>query len=62
MIANRVAMGPGLAAPRFLWVPFEDALMYPLNNAALAAKNSDYKTFYADEDRSAEAIFEGMRA
>lgn len=51
MFANRVAMGHGLAAPRFLWVPFEDALMYPLNNSSLAAKNSDYKTFYADEER-----------
>ena len=51
MLANRVAMGPGLAAPRFLWVPFEDALMYPLNNAGLAAKNSDRKTFFADEER-----------
>ncbi|MBZ5611319.1 MAG: amidohydrolase family protein [Acidobacteriia bacterium] len=51
MLANRVAMGPGLAAPRFLWVPFEDALMYPLSNATLAARNSDRKAFYADEER-----------
>jgi uncharacterized protein len=51
MLANRVSMGPGLAAPRFLWVPFEDALMYPLNNAGLAAKNSDRKSFFEDEDR-----------
>jgi predicted TIM-barrel fold metal-dependent hydrolase len=50
-LANRVAMGPGLAPPRFLWVPFEDALMYPLNNSSLAAKNSDRKAFFADEDR-----------
>jgi predicted TIM-barrel fold metal-dependent hydrolase len=51
MLANRVAMGPGLAPPRFLWVPFEDALMYPLNNNGLAARNSDRKAFFADEDR-----------
>ena len=51
MLANRVAMGRGLAPPRFLWVPFEDALMYPLNNRSLAAKNSDRKAFFADEDR-----------
>jgi hypothetical protein len=30
MLANRVALGPGLPSPRFLWVPFADALMYPL--------------------------------
>jgi predicted TIM-barrel fold metal-dependent hydrolase len=51
MFANRVAMGTGLAPPRFLWVPFEDALMYPLNNATLAAVNSDRKSFFADEER-----------
>ncbi len=51
MLANRVAMGPGLAPPRFLWVPFEDALMYPLDNTALASKNSDRKAFFDDEDR-----------
>src|SRR6185437_14572527 len=27
MIANRVAMGPGMQPPRFLWVPYADALM-----------------------------------
>jgi predicted TIM-barrel fold metal-dependent hydrolase len=51
MLANRVSMGPGLKAPRFLWVPFEDALMYPLDNKNLAAKNSDRKSFFEDEDR-----------
>jgi predicted TIM-barrel fold metal-dependent hydrolase len=51
MLANRIAMGRGLAAPRFLWVPFEDALMYPLNNSSLASRNPDYQAFYADEER-----------
>lgn len=32
MLANRVAMGPGLAPPRFRWVAFIDALMYPLDS------------------------------
>src|SRR5580658_10262684 len=53
MLANRVSMGPGLAPPRFLWVPFEDALMYPLDNRALAI-NSDRKAFFDDEDRLLE--------
>ena len=51
MLANRIALGPGLAPPRFLWVPFEDALMYPLNNASLASKNSDRKAFFSDEEQ-----------
>jgi uncharacterized protein len=51
MLANRIAMGPGLSPPRFLWVPFEDAFMYPLNNASLASKNSDRKAFFGDEEQ-----------
>ncbi len=50
MLANRVAVGPGLPAPRFLWVPFADALMYPLPTAGIA-HNPDQKAFFADEDR-----------
>jgi predicted TIM-barrel fold metal-dependent hydrolase len=33
-----------------LWVPFEDALLFPLDNRALAI-NSDRKAFFEDEDR-----------
>jgi hypothetical protein len=51
MLANRVAMGRGIAPPRFLWVPFVDALLFPLDNSNLAARNSDRKTFFADEER-----------
>jgi len=51
MLANRISVGPGLAPPRFLWVPFEDALMYPLNNSSLAARNPNVKAFFADEER-----------
>jgi len=49
MLANRVALGPGLPSPRFLWVPFADALMYPLPTDALI-HNSDQKSFFALED------------
>ena len=48
MLANRVAMGPGLPSPRFLWVAFADALMYPLPTDSLA-ENSDQKAFFALE-------------
>jgi uncharacterized protein len=48
MLANRVAMGRGLSRPRFLWVPFDDALMAPLDNAAMA-DNPDRKFFYGRE-------------
>lgn len=48
MFANRVAMGRGLEAPRFLWVPFDDALMSPLNPEAVA-DNPDKKAFYGQD-------------
>ncbi len=50
MFANRVEMGRGIQPPRFLWVPYADALMFPLNNSRLAAKNSDRKAFFFDEE------------
>jgi predicted TIM-barrel fold metal-dependent hydrolase len=50
MFANRVTLGPGLPASRFLWVPFDDALMYPLSNAALV-HNPDQQAFFDDEER-----------
>jgi predicted TIM-barrel fold metal-dependent hydrolase len=48
MLANRVAMGRGLKAPRFLWVPFDDALMSPLNPESLS-DTPDKKVFYQQE-------------
>jgi hypothetical protein len=51
MLANRVAMGRGLAPPRFRWVPFVDALMYPLNNQSLGQADPDRKAFFAAEEK-----------
>src|SRR6266478_9159354 len=48
MLSNRVAMGRGLNPRRFLWVPFDDALMVPLDNSAVA-DNPDRKFFYKRE-------------
>jgi uncharacterized protein len=50
MLANRVSMGRGIEAPRFRWVPYADALLFPLDNSHLAARNSDRQAFFADED------------
>src|SRR3569832_874425 len=46
MLANRVEIGPSLTAPRFRWVPFADALMYPLDTAKIAAATPDRKQFF----------------
>jgi predicted TIM-barrel fold metal-dependent hydrolase len=48
--ANRVAMGRGLQPPRFRWVPFDDALMFPLNNSSLAEETPDRKFFFSREE------------
>ena len=49
MLANRVAMGRGLNPPRFLWVPFDDALLFPLKNQAME-DTPDRQAFYQREE------------
>src|SRR5919202_5134106 len=44
MLANRIALGPGLAPPRFRWVSFADALMLPLDTRAEAARTPDTRS------------------
>ena len=51
MLANRVAMGPGLAAPRFRWVSYVDALMLPLSTKAEAATSPDRAKLYPLEEK-----------
>lgn len=45
--ANRVAMGRGLQAPRFRWVPFDDPLLFP--GKGLAPSSPDREYFYPRE-------------
>ena len=49
-LANRVALGPGLQPPRFRWVPFDDILLFPLNNSSLKAQSPDRKIFFGREE------------
>jgi hypothetical protein len=51
MIANRVALGRGLTAPRFRWVAFDDALLFPLDNGVAKRRNSEYASMYAGEEK-----------
>ncbi|MGA8937968.1 MAG: amidohydrolase [Acidobacteriaceae bacterium] len=50
MAANRVAMGLGVQPPRFLWVPYDDALLFPLDNTA-AANTPDRRLFFPLEEK-----------
>ena len=49
MLANRIALGPGLAAPRFRWVPFDDALLFPLDTRNEASRTPDTRLLYPRE-------------
>ena len=51
MLANRVEMGASIEPPRFRWVGYVDALLFPLNNSALAARNTDRAAFFTLEDK-----------
>jgi uncharacterized protein len=51
MLANRVSMGSSIQPPRFRWVSYVDALIFPLDNSTLALQNPDRKAFFALEDQ-----------
>ena len=51
LLTNRVAMGPGLAPPRFRWVSYVDALMLPLSTKSEAATSPDREKLFPLEDR-----------
>jgi len=49
MLANRITPGPGLLPPRFLWVPFDDALLFPFDTRLEAARTPDTRSLYPKE-------------
>jgi hypothetical protein len=51
LLANRVAMGPGLAPPRVRWVSFVDALMLPLSNASESTATPDREKLFPLVDK-----------
>ncbi|HEY2026001.1 MAG TPA: hypothetical protein VGG78_03270 [Gemmatimonadaceae bacterium] len=51
MLANRVAMGPGLERSRFRWVTFVDALMLPLDTRGEATRTPDTRVLYPKETK-----------
>jgi hypothetical protein len=64
MLANRITMGPELKGPRFRWVPFADALIFPLDNSRAKAMNRQYAAFYPPEEKLLRRYMEesGVRA
>jgi hypothetical protein len=56
-LANRVSMGNGVQPPRFLWVPYDDALLFPLDNSAIA-DNPDRAQFFPLEEKVLHAYLQ----
>jgi hypothetical protein len=54
LLANRVAMGRGLMAPRFRWVAFVDSLAMPFRHAALAEETPDRGVYFGDVEKLAQ--------
>ncbi len=46
VLANRTELAPEMKAPRVLWVPYEDALLVPLNNSGEKSVNPDRKALF----------------
>src|SRR6185437_12770793 len=63
MLANRVSMGTGVAPPAFRWVPYADALLFPLDNSGLAKATPDRAQFFSLEDKLRASYLEaaGMK-
>jgi predicted TIM-barrel fold metal-dependent hydrolase len=50
LLANRIAMGPGLTADRFRWVSYADPLMLPLSSKRVASTTPDRAKLFPLED------------
>ena len=50
VFANRTALAPEMKAPQIRWVPYEDALLFPLDNSAAKAVNPDRRALFGDAE------------
>ena len=51
MLGNRITMGPGLSSPRFRWVSYMDAFLFPLSTKAEAATTPDREKLFPLADQ-----------
>jgi uncharacterized protein len=64
VLANRTALVPEMKAPLVRWVPYEDAMLFPLDNSALKKLNPDRAVLFpmADELRARYFQLAGVTA
>jgi len=51
VLANRVSMAPQLDAKHFKWVPYDDALLFPLDNGELKKGSPDRRVLFDAEEK-----------
>jgi predicted TIM-barrel fold metal-dependent hydrolase len=61
MMANRIAMGPGLSPARFKWIAFADPLMLPLDTHGEAARTPDTRPLYPREAKLLQRYMRDLR-
>jgi uncharacterized protein len=59
VFANRIALTPEMRSPQIRWVPYEDALLFPLDNSAAKAVNPDRRVFFGDAEGLLNAYLRG---
>ena len=50
VFANRTALASEMKPPQIHWVPYEDALLFPLDNSAAKAVNLDRRVLFGDAE------------
>lgn len=50
VMANRLTMPAQLTGPRFVWVPYDDALLFPLDNTVEKTQTPDRRIFLEREE------------
>jgi hypothetical protein len=51
VLANRISVAPQLDTRRFRWVPYDDALLFPLDNSGPKAESPDRKPAFEAEEQ-----------
>ena len=55
-VANRITMSDDLDPARFKWVFYIDPVLFPFDNAALAARNPDQAAFMPNQTKLVRAV------
>src|SRR5262249_49483077 len=60
ILANHVTMARELGTAHYRWVPYDDALLFPLNNSMQKAENPDRNGLFLAEEQHLKAYLTAM--